>query len=118
MSVETTNGLQETPKTAPQKFCFACGEQVDPRAEICPKCGVRQKNLTNSNNKNRITAAILALVLGGIGIHRFYLGNTGLGLLYLVFFWTFIPAIVAFVEFLIFLFMSDEEFDRSYNSGA
>ena len=41
---------------------------------------------------------MLTLVLGGIGAHRFYLGQVGLGLLYLFFCWSFIPALVAFVE--------------------
>ena len=41
---------------------------------------------------------LLALFLGGLGAHRFYLGQVGLGVLYLVFVWTFVPSIVAFVE--------------------
>ncbi|MFH4181154.1 zinc ribbon domain-containing protein, partial [Acinetobacter baumannii] len=28
----------------PTKFCYACGQQIDARAEICPKCGVRQQD--------------------------------------------------------------------------
>tara|TARA_R110000824_G_scaffold118960_14_gene272100 strand:- start:220847 stop:220981 length:135 start_codon:yes stop_codon:yes gene_type:complete len=43
------------------------------------------------------------------------LGNIGLGFLYLLFCWTFIPSIVAFVEFIFFLVMSDAEFDSRYN---
>jgi hypothetical protein len=38
------------------------------------------------------------LFLGGLGAHKFYMGETGLGILYLVFFWTGIPSIVAFIE--------------------
>lgn len=51
-----------------------------------------------ANEKEVMTAQILALLFGGIGGHRFYLGQTGLGLCYFLFCWTFIPAIVAFVE--------------------
>ena len=47
--------------------------------------------------KSKTTAAILAFLLGGVGAHRFYLGQSGLGIIYLLFFWTFIPAIVALV---------------------
>ncbi|EFL92339.1 TM2 domain-containing hypothetical protein [Candidatus Regiella insecticola LSR1] len=37
---------------------------------------------------------------GGIGAHKFYLGKIGQGFLYLLFFWTLIPAIIAFIEFI------------------
>ncbi len=47
--------------------------------------------------KHRGTALLLTL-LGGLGLHRFYLGQVGLGVLYLVFCWTYIPAIVAVFE--------------------
>jgi TM2 domain-containing membrane protein YozV len=48
--------------------------------------------------KSKIVAAILALILGGLGIHKFYLGQSGKGILYLVFCWTYIPGILAFIE--------------------
>lgn len=67
--------------------------------------------------KNKTTAAILAFFLGGIGVHRFYLGQTGLGILSLIFFWTFIPAIIAFVDFIIFLTMDEDRFNAKYNLG-
>lgn len=52
----------------------------------------------NSQAKNPTTAVLLALLLGGIGIHKFYLGQTGKGIVYLLFSWTFIPAILAFIN--------------------
>jgi TM2 domain-containing membrane protein YozV/ribosomal protein L40E len=118
MSEATVKGLDE-------KFCSECGEIIKARAEICPKCGVRQMdrpitvNLgqTASNGKSRIAAVLLAFFLGGFGIHKFYLGQIGLGILYLVFFWTFIPSVVAFIEFILLLAMSDEKFDRKYGQA-
>ena len=64
--------------------------------------------------KNRIIAAILAFFLGGFGVHKFYLGQIGWGVVYLLFCWTFIPSVVAFVEFIIYLCTSDEDFARKY----
>jgi len=97
---------------APGAFCFACGQGVDVRAEICPKCGVRQKHL--ATHKSRVTAVLLAFFLGGIGAHKFYLGRVGQGILYLLFCWTFIPAIIAFIEFIVYLCISDESFAAKY----
>lgn len=65
--------------------------------------------------KSKITAALLAFFLGGLGIHKFYLGQTGMGIVYLLFFWTGIPALVAFVEAILLLVMSDDEFNRKYS---
>lgn len=67
--------------------------------------------------KNKTTAALLAFFLGGLGVHKFYLGESGLGILYLVFCWTFIPSIIAFFEFIILLTMADNVFDAKYNRG-
>ena len=68
--------------------------------------------------KSKGTAAVLALLLGGLGVHKFYLGRSFQGLLYLFFCWTFIPAVIAFVEFIILLMMSEAEFDAKYNGGV
>jgi TM2 domain-containing membrane protein YozV len=67
--------------------------------------------------KDKNTAAILAFTLGGIGVHRFYLGQTGMGIVYLLFCWTFIPAFAAFIEFIMLLTMSQEAFNAKYNQG-
>jgi len=65
--------------------------------------------------KSRTVAILLAVFLGGIGAHRFYLGKVGTGLLYLLFFWTFVPAIIAFIEAIRWLCMSNEGFAERYS---
>ena len=79
---------------------------------MCPQCGAPQADV--GGKKSRIAAALFALFLGGIGVHKFYLGRVGWGILYLLFCWTFIPSIVAFIEFIIYLTMSDAAFAKKY----
>ena len=67
--------------------------------------------------KDKGTAVVLALLLGSIGIHRFYLEQWVYGILYLLFSWTFIPLIISIIDFLIFLVMSKESFDTKYNKA-
>ena len=54
--------------------------------------------------------------LGGLGVHKFYLGQIGWGIAYLVFFWTGIPALIGFVEGIWYLVQSDDAFHARYNS--
>lgn len=95
------------------KFCSECGARISAKAEVCPKCGVRSATLAGSEH-NKTTAALLALFLGGIGLHKFYLGRTGMGLIYLVFCWTLVPALISLVEGIQFLSMSESEFAIKY----
>ncbi|WRH65854.1 MAG: NINE protein [Planktothrix sp. GU0601_MAG3] len=67
--------------------------------------------------KNKFLAALLAFFLGALGIHKFYLGENFGGLLYLLFSWTFIPAILAFFDFLGLLLMSEQTFNAKFNPG-
>lgn len=65
--------------------------------------------------KSKTTATVLCFFLGGIGVHRFYLGQSGLGFLYLIFSWTFVPAVIAVIDFIVLLLMSEETFNQKYN---
>lgn len=49
-------------------------------------------------HKDEIVGVLFALFLGSFGIHHFYLRRDGLGVLYLIFFWTGIPALLGFIE--------------------
>lgn len=64
--------------------------------------------------KSKVTAILLALLLGGIGGHKFYLDRPGQGILYLVFCWTFIPSVIAVIEAIVYLATSDEAFHVKY----
>lgn len=67
------------------------------------------------HNRERTVAILLCFFLGGLGAHKFYTGRVAMGVLYALFFWTFLPAIAAFVELIMFAVQSDEQFDRQYN---
>ena len=62
------------------------------------------------SEKSKVAAGIFALVLGGLGIHKFYMGKIGQGILYLLFCWTGIPSLVGFIEGIIYLCSNDENF--------
>ena len=66
-------------------------------------------------NTNRKIAIVLAIFLGWLGAHRFYLGQIGWGIAYLIVFYLFAPlaVIAGFVDAIRYLFMSDDEFPSS-----
>ena len=113
---------QVATKSPDEKFCADCGAIIKLKAEICPKCGVRQLaapagnplGATTSSGRNKSVAALFSLFLGGLGMHKFYLGQTMQGVFYLLFCWTFIPAILGLVEAIGFLLMSEQKFAEKY----
>lgn len=105
--------------SANQKYCIGCAKPLHVSAKTCPSCGAEQSHHAYSsrstvNAKSRTAAILLALFLGGIGGHKFYLGQVGMGILYLLFCWTFIPSFVALIELIIYITMSDETFAEKY----
>lgn len=60
--------------------------------------------------KNKVVAGVLGILFGGIGVHKFYMGKIGMGILYLVFCWTGLPAIIGFIEGIVYLCSNDENF--------
>jgi len=73
-------------RTDQEKYCFSCGEAIDSKANICPKCGVAQPDAISNKEFNYrwLTTLLLCIFVGTFGIHRFYLGRTGTGILMLV----------------------------------
>lgn len=64
------------------KYCTNCGEKlVDLNASFCSKCGHAVNGVVNTNSeaKSRLGAGLLAIFLGSLGIHNFYLGYTNKG---------------------------------------
>ena len=136
----------------PQSFCRNCGRNVNPAAIACPGCGLPP--LTSSNfcghcgattqpgqivcltcgsalqtppvPKNKVTAGLLAIFLGGLGVHKFYLGYSKAGAIMLAvcivgaFFFGFGPLaawVIGFIEGILYLSKSDSEFAATYVTG-
>ncbi len=106
-----------------EKFCSDCGALIRARAELCPQCGCRQAPAPDAaglasndapNGKNQLAAALLAIFLGAIGVHKFYLGQIGWGIVYLLFCWTFIPSVVGLIEGVLLLTMPHAQFVARY----
>ena len=66
--------------------------------------------------KNKTIAFFLALICGSIGAHKFYLGDKQKGVLYLIFFWTYIPFILGVFEAIKIIKMTDDEFHVYQNT--
>lgn len=62
--------------------------------------------------KSKFVYIVLALFLGGFGIHKLYEGKPFKFLLYICFAWSFIPCVIAFFEAIHALFMDDLSFDE------
>lgn len=60
------------------RFCGNCGAPSNPGATICTQCGVAfPVPVPVGEQKSKIAAGILGIILGSLGIHNFYLGYTG-----------------------------------------
>ncbi|MCD8202370.1 MAG: NINE protein [Prevotella sp.] len=67
--------------------------------------------------KSKVLAALLAIFLGGLGIHKFYLGKVWMGIWYIVFSCTGLSSLIGIIEGIQYLVWSDEKFDAKYNVG-
>ena len=123
--------------------CNRCGNMVSEHAATCPRCGNPIKGVTPAPGyyqanqmppphpvyvqvyqtpmpppytqpKSPVVAGLLALFLGGFGIHYFYMGKPVPGIIFLLFCWTLIPAIIAFLQAIIYFCTSEEQFNRKY----
>ena len=73
-------------------FCTHCGAQVTPGNNFCTKCGTvlpfanntAAAPAVNYSPKSKLTAGLLGIFLGGIGVHSFYIGNVGIGIVQII----------------------------------
>ena len=67
-----------------------------------------------TGDKSKVVAGILGILLGSFGIHKFYLGSIGKGILFLLFCWTGIPGIIGFIQGIIYLIEDEGKFHSRY----
>ena len=66
-------------------FCKECGSEINEKASICVKCGVETGlNKASSSANEWTTVLLLSFFLGVLGVHRFYTGHTGTGVIQLL----------------------------------
>ena len=80
-----------------------------------PQAPLNGANAVAHRGKRKGLTAVLAFLGGSIGLHKFYTGNWGWGLIYLVLCTTGLPLILSVIEFIRVLCLTQEEFDRRYN---
>jgi TM2 domain-containing membrane protein YozV len=73
-------------------------------------------NQPATQDNKKIAAGIFALLLGGIGVHKFYLGYTTEGVIQIVLSLVTcgIAGIIPFIEGILYLTKTDEEFYQTY----
>lgn len=108
-----TPSTQDLNNTGQMLPCKGCSKELHVTAGICPSCGATQRS---RSYKSKTVAALLAFFLGGLGVHRFYLGKWW-GIFYLLLFWTYIPGLIALIECIVFLASNNEKWDQKHNEG-
>ena len=82
--------MEQTRPGHDEMYCSSCGSIIKKLAELCVHCGVRvggqasQTSQVEFSEKSRVIAGILGILLGGFGIHRFYLGSIGIGIVQII----------------------------------
>ena len=96
-----------SPEPAPL-YCTSCGSEINPQAIVCPACGAPTANYQQTQQtqqppqyqqptvnvyntttvqpgvaKDKWVAVLLCFFLGVLGVHKFYEGKTGMGVLYI-----------------------------------
>ena len=70
--------------------------------------------MSKAPSGKKVTAGILAILLGGLGVHKFYLGYTTPGIIQLLLGCCGVGGIIGLIEGIMYLTKSDEEFDNTY----
>jgi hypothetical protein len=95
-------------------YCRGCASQINASSSSCPNCGAvqggdRPEGLPISN-KNNLVALLLCFFLGILGVHRFYVGRVGSGIVQLL--TLGLLGIWTLIDFIVILFGSFRDADN------
>ncbi len=107
-----------------QRNCILCGTPVRREWAAAGRCASCQAKLAKAPvtplavpaGKSKVTAGVLGILLGGLGVHKFYLGKIGQGVVYALFSWTMIPSLLGLIEGVAYLVSSEESFHAKHGS--
>lgn len=85
----TFSGIPAAPQVTEQKYGY--------EADNLPPASSVWRN-PNPKRVSKVAYVVLALLLGSVGAHKFYSGHISAALVYLIFFWTGVPAILALID--------------------
>jgi RNA polymerase subunit RPABC4/transcription elongation factor Spt4 len=76
--------MEQRRKESYEKYCSSCGAVIHIDAEVCPHCGVRSRDNRGDfvdNHRTWLIVLLMCLFIGPLGLHRFYVGKIGTGIL-------------------------------------
>lgn len=109
--------------------CEECDQMISDKATVCPHCGHTKSTVASESSnlfedgpsgRNRAVAGLLAILLGCFGIHYFYCGKSTAGIVCILL--TLLSCgvlgaiigLITFVQGIMMLVMSQQEFERKY----
>lgn len=96
-------------------YCPDCGTRMPENVKFCPKCG-RAFPSSGRDRKDKLAAGLLAIFLGYLGIHYFYLGKTTGGIITIVLslctcgVWS----LITLIQGILMLTMTEDAFNEKY----
>jgi|SRR5579864_3251061 len=121
-SIATSTG-QSAPELHDWKFCPQCGAILRTNTATCTQCrvlqpGAKARILTSGRSeRKRIVAALMAIFLGTVGAHKFYVGDSTGGKRYIVLSLMslgIVPGILGILDGIHYVIMTDQEFAEEY----